>query len=122
LCAPSAVPGAVVPMTTSNDARARYLAAQSRYNTSDKGQRRNLRYEAAHPERKLRWEPARNALHATMPPPPAEPMHQGADLPPEVDPDLCGYRVGGGVCGLEPHGPETTHRPVHVSVRLPGGF
>jgi hypothetical protein len=36
--------------------------AHRRYNTSRKGQARNRRYEAAHPERKLRWEAARNAL------------------------------------------------------------
>jgi len=35
-----------------------------RYNTSVKGQLRNRRYEEKHPERKLRWEPARNAGHA----------------------------------------------------------
>jgi hypothetical protein len=33
-----------------------------RYNLSAKGQRRNKRYEAAHPERVLRWERARNAM------------------------------------------------------------
>jgi hypothetical protein len=43
--------------------REKYLARQRKYNTSSKGQKRNRRYEDAHPERKLRWEPARNALH-----------------------------------------------------------
>jgi hypothetical protein len=28
-----------------------------RYNASSKGQARNARYEAKHPERKLRWSP-----------------------------------------------------------------
>jgi hypothetical protein len=44
------------------DARTRRLDAHRRYNLSTKGQARNLRYEAKHPERKLRWEAARNAL------------------------------------------------------------
>lgn len=42
--------------------REKRLAAHRRYNMSAKGRARNLRYEAKHPERKLRWEPARNAL------------------------------------------------------------
>lgn len=54
---------------TGDERRARRLAAHSKYNTSAKGQRRNLRYEAKHPERKLRWEPARNALHHSALPP-----------------------------------------------------
>lgn len=61
------------------DARSRYLDRQRRYNTSAKGQARNLRYEARHPERKLRWEPARNMLRnvpgtlpETLPEPPRE--------------------------------------------------
>ena len=33
-----------------------------RYNHSAKGQRRNRRYERKHPERRLRWEQARNLL------------------------------------------------------------
>jgi hypothetical protein len=37
-------------------------AVNERYNQSAKGQRRNRRYEDAHPERKLRWENARNAM------------------------------------------------------------
>lgn len=37
-------------------------AAHQRYNQSPKGQRRNKKYEEKHPERKLRWETARNAL------------------------------------------------------------
>lgn len=45
-------------------ARERRLAAHRKYNLSSKGQKRNVRYEAAHPERKLRWEPARNALRS----------------------------------------------------------
>lgn len=32
-----------------------------RYNQSRKGQDRNKRYEQAHPERKVRWEDARNS-------------------------------------------------------------
>jgi hypothetical protein len=71
-------------------AREAYLARHSRYNTSAKGQRRNRRYEDAHPERKLRWEPARNALRAPLPPVPETPMHNGADLPPEPGPETAG--------------------------------
>jgi hypothetical protein len=48
-------------------ARKRYLEKHARYNTSSKGQARNRAYEAAHPERKLRWEPARNKLRAAVP-------------------------------------------------------
>ena len=33
-----------------------------RYNSSAKGQNRNKRYEEKHPERKTRWETARNAI------------------------------------------------------------
>lgn len=33
-----------------------------RYNASPKGRNRNRRYEARHPERKERWEAARNAI------------------------------------------------------------
>ncbi len=65
------------------DARTRYLKRHQRYNLSRKGQRRNVRYEAAHPERKLRWEPARNALRSALGPPPEAPMHGGGDMPPE---------------------------------------
>ena len=39
------------------DRRARYLAAQARYNASPKGRARQRRYEAAHPERATRWHP-----------------------------------------------------------------
>jgi hypothetical protein len=63
-------------------AREAYLARHRKYNTSAKGQKRNRRYEDAHPERKLRWEPARNALRA--------PMHNGLDLPPEPGPETAG--------------------------------
>lgn len=42
-------------------ARERGLATHRRYNLSAKGQARNRAYEDRHPERKLRWEPARNA-------------------------------------------------------------
>jgi hypothetical protein len=51
-------------MTAANPAEARRerrRAAHQKYNLSAKGQARNARYEAKHPERKLRWEPARNA-------------------------------------------------------------
>ena len=37
--------------------RARYLAAQARYNGSPRGRARYQRYEAAHPERAARWYP-----------------------------------------------------------------
>ena len=37
------------------------LARHRRYNQSPKGQARNRRYEEKRPERKLRWEPARNS-------------------------------------------------------------
>jgi hypothetical protein len=64
---------------TGDDARARRLAKHARYNISIKGQRRNMRYEAKHPERKLRWETARNVLnHGARPP--------AAELDPEGDP------------------------------------
>ncbi len=64
-------------------ARERRLDTHRTYNNSIKGQARNLRYEAAHPERKLRWEPARNALRSPLGSPPGAPMHGGADMPPE---------------------------------------
>jgi hypothetical protein len=47
---------------TDSERRERRLARYRRYNGSRKGRARDQRYEAAHPERKLRWEPARNAL------------------------------------------------------------
>lgn len=47
---------------TAEEARERLLAKHLRYNQSPKGRRRDKRYEDAHPERKLRWETARNAL------------------------------------------------------------
>jgi hypothetical protein len=65
-------------------ARVRRLDSHRKYNLSAKGQKRNARYEARHPERKLRWEPARNALRAGLGSPPEAPMHGGADLPPET--------------------------------------
>lgn len=40
-----------------------------RYNRSPAGQARNARYEARHPERRLRWEPARNARPSSAPDP-----------------------------------------------------
>ena len=49
-------------MTEEEERQARRLAAHSRYNTSIKGKNRNNRYESKHPERKLRWEAARNAM------------------------------------------------------------
>jgi hypothetical protein len=49
-------------ITDAEDARARRLEAHARYNATDKGRKRNKRYEAKHPERKIRWEAARNAL------------------------------------------------------------
>lgn len=45
-----------------SEARKRLLAKHLKYNQSVKGQKRNKRYEDAHPSRKLRWEPARNNL------------------------------------------------------------
>lgn len=36
--------------------------AHRKYNASAKGQKRNRRYEDKNPERKLRWEKARNAM------------------------------------------------------------
>jgi hypothetical protein len=72
--------------------RRRYLAAQSRYNTSVKGQRRNREYEKRRRPGRVGWEPARNALRAAMPPAPDRPMHDGADLPP--DPAVFGLERG----------------------------
>lgn len=42
--------------------REQYLEWHRKYKASRKGQKRNKKYEDAHPERKLRWEPARNEL------------------------------------------------------------
>jgi hypothetical protein len=75
-------------------ARAAYLARHRKYNTSAKGQKRNRRYEDAHPERKLRWEPARNALRASLPPVPETLTHNGADLPPEPGPETAPAEAG----------------------------
>lgn len=47
---------------TEDERRANRLASHEKYNKSVKGQKRNKRYEAKHPERKLRWEAARNNL------------------------------------------------------------
>ena len=47
---------------TAEEAREQLLAKHRRYNQSRKGRARDKRYENAHPERKLRWEAARNAL------------------------------------------------------------
>lgn len=44
------------------DPAAKRREINRRYNTSSKGQKRNKRYEDAHPERALRWERARNAM------------------------------------------------------------
>lgn len=41
--------------------RDKALERHRRYNQSKKGQKRNRAYEEAHPERKTRWEQARNA-------------------------------------------------------------
>jgi hypothetical protein len=43
--------------SVSESAESRRLARHRRYNSSRKGQARNMRYEARHPERKLRWPP-----------------------------------------------------------------
>lgn len=42
--------------------REKALERHRRYNQSRKGQSRNKRYEDSHPERKTRWEQARNAV------------------------------------------------------------
>ena len=42
--------------------RDKYLDRQKRYNDSRKGKARRDKYEEKHPERKIRWEEARNAL------------------------------------------------------------
>lgn len=47
---------------TAEETREKLLAKHLRYNQSRKGRARDKRYEDAHPERKLRWEAARNAL------------------------------------------------------------
>jgi hypothetical protein len=44
---------------TEGQRRQRNLDKHRRYNSSKKGQARNKKYEANHPERKVRWEPAR---------------------------------------------------------------
>jgi len=44
-----------IPMTDEERHKAR-LASHRKYNTSSKGRKRNLRYEAKHPERAVRWE------------------------------------------------------------------
>ena len=72
-------------MTPAELERERYLERHRRYNLSSKGQRRNARYEAAHPERKLRWEPARNALRAPLGPPPDAPMPEAETEAPELE-------------------------------------
>lgn len=52
---------------TEEQKRAARLASHEKYNKSAKGQKRNKRYESKHPERKLRWEAARNSLRKGMP-------------------------------------------------------
>lgn len=47
-------------MTAEDEAREKLLAKYGKYNRSKKGQRRNRKYESEHPDRKLRWEAARN--------------------------------------------------------------
>ena len=49
-----------------DEKRERRLAAHRKYNLSTKGRARDARYEAKHPERKLRWEAARNALRRDL--------------------------------------------------------
>ena len=46
---------------TAGELRERRLATHKKYNNSVKGQKRNKTYEDKHPERKLRWEAARDA-------------------------------------------------------------
>ena len=50
------------PAVPDLDRAQRRLEAHRRYNASAKGQARNARYESKHPERKVRWEAARNAV------------------------------------------------------------
>lgn len=47
---------------TCDEKRERRLEAHRRYNASAKGRARNTRYESKHPERKARWEAARNQV------------------------------------------------------------
>jgi hypothetical protein len=49
------------PLTPEQRAQGR-LDSHRRYNQSRKGQRRNRSYEDKHPERKVRWEEARNIM------------------------------------------------------------
>ena len=46
---------------TPEERKANKLASHQKYNASAKGQARDKRYELKHPERKGRWESARNA-------------------------------------------------------------
>jgi hypothetical protein len=55
-------------LTTSSSDEKR-LAKHRRYNASVKGQRRNARYEAKHPERKVRWSPITGREVAKIPMP-----------------------------------------------------
>jgi hypothetical protein len=52
---------------TDEERRANRLATYVKYNASKKGKARDQKYEDAHPERKLRWEPARNAKRSDRP-------------------------------------------------------
>jgi hypothetical protein len=49
---------------TDEQRRANRLETYRTYNQSRKGKARYDKYEAAHPERAVRWEPMRNALAA----------------------------------------------------------
>lgn len=49
------MPPRPVPVTAA--AEQRRLNKYRRYNASSKGQARDLRYEARHPERRVRWSP-----------------------------------------------------------------
>jgi hypothetical protein len=49
-------------MMTEAERREHRLASWRRYNASRKGQQRNQRYEQAHPDRRLRWEPERKMV------------------------------------------------------------
>jgi hypothetical protein len=46
--------------------KAKALERHQRYNQSAKGQARNRRYEDKHPERKVRWETARNSVRPSQ--------------------------------------------------------
>ena len=50
-------PAGRAPTSSDEDRAAKRREKYRRYNSSAKGQARNLRYEAKHPERAVRWSP-----------------------------------------------------------------